>query len=722
MRKILFIILSLSVLINSNAQVNSKIFKSNEAFRENTKLKPFLKCSLKKMPQFDVNELYEEDKRTKGMDIPFRFGKGFDVNYTLQDGTWEISDTGRIWSLEISSLGAFSLNFIFDELFLPEGTELYIYNTEGTMVYGPLTSAQNLSKGTFLTDLIMGNTSIIQIFEPKGIKNQTKLRIKKVVHGYRNMFSNLSGQGSSGVCNNDICCFPDWTDESFAVAMVLLSNGTEWCSGSLVNNTAQDLRSYFLTAFHCIDESRDEWLSADEIDNAQNWMFRFKYKKITCSGSYNYLTSTYNRANFRAAWNVSDFVLMELVNSPLLSYENYPCLGWDRSGNTPTSGTGIHHPSGDIMKISFDYDQLTETAYGSSVGQNYWRNQIDNGTFEPGSSGSPLLDQNKRVVGQLRGGYPYCGSSAIFWHGCIHRSWDGGGTNETRLSNWLDPCGTGALTTSTIRQPVAYGPNIVCSSGATYTLANIPPDCTVSWEKSDNLDWASGNTGSSCTFIPVGNGLGWVQAVIQTTCAQITSPRVDVWVGPPDNSQIMLDGQICYDMNSMIRAFGSMEFEQYVTRFNWYFGEWEGYVTGYGTETIAENNGAFLQVPYGAYPQVVQVWAENVCGVSYPPYSQEFTPDFCGYYMSLSPNPASDNVEVSIATESSKSTTASKNNVVDNTYTVRVLNAYGMQVYSSQKSGNKFNISTSNLNEGVYVVEVSDGKNVNRKQLVVKKN
>lgn len=93
-----------------------------------------------------------------------------------------------------------------------------------------------------------------------------------------------------------------------------------------------------------------------------------------------------------------------------------------------------------------------------------------------------------------------------------------------------------------------------------------------------------------------------------------------------------------------------------------------------------------------------------------------------GYYMSLSPNPASDYVEVSITQESTKVSTASINNTVNNTYTVRVLNSYGTQVYNSLKSSNKFNIPISNLNEGIYIVEVSDGKNVNLKQLLVKKN
>ncbi len=41
------------------------------------------------MPLFDVTALLEEDEVTKDLDIPFRFGKSFDVNLTLKDGKWQ---------------------------------------------------------------------------------------------------------------------------------------------------------------------------------------------------------------------------------------------------------------------------------------------------------------------------------------------------------------------------------------------------------------------------------------------------------------------------------------------------------------------------------------------------------------------------------------------------------------------------------------------------------
>ncbi len=54
------------------------------------------------------------------------------------------------------------------------------------------------------------------------------------------------------------------------------------------------------------------------------------------------------------------------------------------------------------------------------------------------------------MVGQLHGGGAACGNNAPDWYGWFHISWTGGGTSDSRLSDWLDPLGTGAETLETI--------------------------------------------------------------------------------------------------------------------------------------------------------------------------------------------------------------------------------------------------------------------------------
>ena len=143
------------------------------------------------MPAVDVEALIEEDKERENQPyIPFRFGYAIDVNFGLDNsGTWNNSNPeGKIWKLKIISKDAYSINLIFDELYLPEFAVLYIYNEDGTMIYGPVTSLNNNSSGVFASDLLSGDAIILEYFEPFGVIKQGKINISKVIHGYKDMF------------------------------------------------------------------------------------------------------------------------------------------------------------------------------------------------------------------------------------------------------------------------------------------------------------------------------------------------------------------------------------------------------------------------------------------------------------------------------------------------------------------------------------------------------
>jgi hypothetical protein len=100
---------------------------------------------------------------------------------------------------------------------------------------------------------------------------------------------------------------------------------------------------------------------------------------------------------------------------------------------------------------------------------------------EPGSSGSPLYSQAGRFIGQLHGGPSSCGATGdnlSDYYGRFSVSWAGGGTNATRLSNWLDAGGTGATTVNGINgggggctPPAA--PTGVTAAAASQTQVNV---------------------------------------------------------------------------------------------------------------------------------------------------------------------------------------------------------------------------------------------------------
>ncbi len=66
--------------------------------------------------------------------------------------------------------------------------------------------------------------------------------------------------------------------------------------------------------------------------------------------------------------------------------------------------------------------------------------------MQPGSSGSPIFDQDHLIMGDLSGGWNTntCDTPSPAWYGKVYWSWDQAGiTPATRLKDWLDPTNTG---------------------------------------------------------------------------------------------------------------------------------------------------------------------------------------------------------------------------------------------------------------------------------------
>jgi len=713
MNKIITVILILvSGGISTLAQVPTKTFRERKAFETHPRFMNSAKISsMKKMPKFDVASMIEEDEALKGIDVPFRFGKGFDVNYSLKDGNWDKTSDGKIWSLTVQSEGAFSINFVFSELHLPKGGEMYIYNEAGSMVYGPVTSKQNLKEGLFLTDLVQGDKVIIHIYEPSDSKEATRLRIQRVVHAYRDMFDGYSlGPGTAENCHNNIDCHSNWEDESDAVALILLASGTEHCTGALLNNTANDYTPNILTAFHCIDASRNGSLSTTEITNAESWMFKFGFRTNDCGGM-NYSSTTYNRANYLSSWFQTDFALLEMEESPV-GNENITFLGWDNSENTPTSGAGIHHPSGDYMKISFENQQFS-TSSRNGVDSNYWHVEFDDGVVEHGSSGSPLFNQQSRVVGHLWYNLEYDENKSYCEqpradYGRFNISWDGDSTDTTQLAHWLDPNNTGDPTTDLLRSPSITVPDLICYSGTTVSMQD-PPGVTITWG-GENVEYPNGDTGTSVTVRALStstSNTGTVTASFTINGRNYTISH-PVWVGKPAFTGI-INGNISIPLDETEQYWvdASEIHLQELTVYDWdvtsnldmvssHYYQQDVYVEG-----VTKGRGT------------VYFLATNGCGSSQSSLPVMVTDMLL---LSITPNPAND--ETTLTIESSSGEKA-----IDETA------EWGMEIYSPTQAlkatktrlkGKSTTIQTAGWTEGIYTVRVKYKDEILTGKLIVK--
>tara|TARA_B100000945_G_C20424198_1_gene619502 strand:- start:2399 stop:4807 length:2409 start_codon:yes stop_codon:yes gene_type:complete len=376
----------------------------------------------KNMPEIDLDQLILEDEIEMAKDVPYRFGTPFEVEYNLNNsGVWEETNQGRVWRLSIFSENAYSINLIYNRYELPEGAQFFVYDADMTTVLGAFTHQNNKSHGQFSTAPTRGDVTILEYFEPYDVEFNGEIQVERVVHAYRDVFFNGDRDyGDSGSCNNNVNCseFADWSAEVRSVAMILSGGGFRLCTGSLVNNVRQDLTPYFLTANHC-------------LGGESTWIFMFNYESSGCNNQDGPTYMTVSGSDLLTSSSSSDFALLELNEAPPESYEVH-FAGWDASGTTPATPVGIHHPSGDIKKISFDYDNASNSG-------NYWDvDSWNDGTTEPGSSGSPLFDGNShRIVGQLYGGVASCTNFGYDTYGKVSTSWNLG------LRNYLDPDNTG---------------------------------------------------------------------------------------------------------------------------------------------------------------------------------------------------------------------------------------------------------------------------------------
>jgi V8-like Glu-specific endopeptidase len=445
----------------------------------------------------DLDAIRAEDIQREAEGLPPRFAIPHEtLRRPATDGAWDDRDPAvRRWSLRINSPGALSLNLGFTAYYMPEGGELIISATDGSSSIRPFTAADNAAHGELWTPVILSDDILVEVRVPRAVAGQLILELTSINVGYR--FFGEPQTDRSGACNIDVVCpqGDGWRNEIPAIG-VISTGGSLFCTGFMVNNTAWDSKPYFMTANHC----------GINGGNAASLVVYWNFQSPTCGQHGGGSLSQFQTGSFfRASYSTSDFTLVELDEFPNPAW-NISYAGWDHSDANSTSSVCIHHPNCDEKSISFDYQPSAITSYlgGTSPGDGtHLKVDWDLGVTEPGSSGSPLFDQNHHVIGQLHGGYSACGSSDMRdWYGRFFRSWTGGGSNSTRLSNWLDPGNTGATYVDTLvpgRLEVTpdSGLNATGEPGGpftpdsiVYTLSNMS-STTIDYAVSKGADWIS---------------------------------------------------------------------------------------------------------------------------------------------------------------------------------------------------------------------------------------
>lgn len=483
--------------------------------------------------QPNVEELRADDNLLDNTGTaPWRFGFNNYTNLGLSNsGTWiNLPNGDQIWLLKLTCDKALTVNLTFSNTEIPNGNELYVYNENKDFILGKFIE-NHLYEGRLGTELIPGNSAIVEYYVKKG-NDLGNVQVFVVTHGYRTADEfQEKAFGGSGACNMNVNC-PDglpWQQERNS-AVMLVSGSNGFCSGALINNTLNDGKPYVLTANHCYSDPT-------------NWIFRFNWQAADCnnpaaSPSFQSLSG----AVLRSRRTPSDFCLVEITgglegNTVPLSFNPY-FAGWNNGDAPPTSSVSIHHPSGDIKKIAFDdAPAVSSQGMGSSEANSTWTVEWDrNTTTEGGSSGSPLFDQNHRIIGQLWGGGASCSNlSSPDYYGRIHSSWEPANSNSTnQLKYWLDPNNSGAEFIDgydpSNATPVAVDPSITNPQGVSGTFcgAEVTPQVTIQNNGSDTLTTLDINYGFDGTQNQTYN---WTGTLLQWQSTSVTLPMATLTAG-----------------------------------------------------------------------------------------------------------------------------------------------------------------------------------------------
>lgn len=376
----------------------------------------------------------------------YYFAKSIETSINIYKyGEWQILPSGdKIWQIKINSENAYGLCLILNDYLLPTGSKLYVYSSDKKQIIGAFTSQNNNDNGILALQDIYSDEVIIEYNEPANVDFKGNFTISSIGHIYKRTKDGEFGKSAS--CEVDINCpqGADWQNEKHSVVRIGITEGSNvyYCSGVLINNVKKDGMPYILTANHCINNQT----------LANNSVFYFNYESPTCKGAdgkvYQSLSSAWLVATPKDAG--IDFALLKLKEIPTAEYKPF-YVGWDINTNASLYSVVIHHPEGDVKKISIDTDNGTSGSYVSSdtdyLPNTHWNiGNWEVGATEGGSSGAPLFNQKKMLVGTLTGGLAVCGNPVDDYFSKFSAAWATYPNMDEQLKHWLDPDGTDSLT------------------------------------------------------------------------------------------------------------------------------------------------------------------------------------------------------------------------------------------------------------------------------------
>ena len=417
----------------------------------------------------------------------YQFAYPFQVSIGMDDISVREDDDTAFYAVDIVSRGAYSLNVIFENVRLSPHSYLCVFGKDSSDFQKYTEHETNFSE--FLpTALVRGDTLSVRFVQPKS-ELKSSWTIRQVAHDYRNEYQKdveLKSSKSSS-CNVDINCTEgqEWQTEKRAVCKLVIQ-GITACTGTLMNNTSKDYTPYVLTANHCISNE----------NKALKTVFYFDYENVSCGYDYEKTPKTISGSTLVATSpdGKLDFSLVKLPQSPPKSYNPY-YAGWNISDEVEKGTVCIHHPKGDVKKISVDNAKPTSVTFKTKTmtyaTDAHWKvASWEVGTTEAGSSGSALFDADHLVIGSLSGGEATCETPVNDFFSKLSKAWDYYDVSTAQLKPWLDPLNLGVSRCSGF-DPYQIAENVYTNVQTIDTLCryNFCDRVQGEWTSANEMGW-----------------------------------------------------------------------------------------------------------------------------------------------------------------------------------------------------------------------------------------
>lgn len=676
-----------------------------------------------------LSELVKKGEDPNAEAIDFALIKDFDLDFSKIPSNCIGGDCFKI--IDVSSKGALTLSFYFKNLTLTEGSELFLLSNEhGFIQGGILFNDFDFTEGV-ISSLMPGETVRIILKSNHSEIDNNKIVVSKIAHGILDFFEILEGGLENGrvenslafgtvpACIRNIICEPNFTLESKAVAMVLTygySTVSLKGTAALINNGNQDRRAIMLTAGHVFN-------NVDFPDNVQFW---FHYRSPQCSPTATSSTTvTVQKADaLSVTLPRTDSKLIELRSNPkdLRAFMLNPVswLGWSIIEETSSSLKLIGHPDGDLQKyIATTSPVIYDQPVTGSIHNYWWLFDFIDGYPIQGSSGSPVLNDFKRVIGPLAAklaGTPIYGCGLENKNGVAGRlSW-----SWSEFAQFLDPNDAGIVATNTITSSgssLVYpdpsaGQSYLCSNNTSFALINAPvtQDIPVSWSISTGATLVTPTSGSGkiatlSKATPFSSGVATIK--FEVGFPGFTKYYYkNITVGTPSTSAGISGGTYVYTNSIVTYSIPSIPG---ATSYNWQVpAGWTGGGNGLGNS---------ITVTVGANSGTVSVTPVNNCGNG-TTKNLYVTVDNCPTCreINVSPNPSSDFIQLSFPNKEGFNHESIKLDKIE----IYDLNGRLMKKENFNKEVTPMKISVSDVPIGVYLMYFYfDGGGVFSKKILV---